>query len=160
MMVTLRLFNRWRVEGNPTNARLTTQDNQRLARPGMVLDSCRNVCAPRVFAARIGGAIRPAESANKSHFTAALQANCWQGDNLHPFDRFDGLLVHFLGRDKQRYCASALNDSLRYSQPRKEMASGPAASDGDERRGCCSARNWVEDGRWEMEYRRWKLEDG
>src|SRR6266567_5081402 len=57
MMVTLRLFNRWRVEGNPTNARLTTQDNQRLARPGIVLDSCRNVCAPRVFAARIGGAL-------------------------------------------------------------------------------------------------------
>src|SRR3954469_7224665 len=57
VMVIFRLFSRRAAESKPTNARLTTHDNHRFARPGIVLDSCRNVCAPHRLPARIGGAL-------------------------------------------------------------------------------------------------------
>src|SRR5438034_1283399 len=44
-------------EGKPTKARLTTRESQRLARPGIVFDSWRNVRAPQVLAASTGGAL-------------------------------------------------------------------------------------------------------
>ena len=57
VVVTLRDFNREPASGNPTNASSTNRDRKRLARPGMVLDSCRNVFAPQSLATRIGGAL-------------------------------------------------------------------------------------------------------
>src|SRR5262245_47979954 len=42
--------------GKPTKAWSTQRASQRLARPGMVLDSCRKVFAPSERAARTGGA--------------------------------------------------------------------------------------------------------
>src|SRR5262249_44315570 len=65
-------------DGKPTNARFTTHESQRLARPGIVFDSCRYVCAPKLLAARIGGALvnPPIASAaaggcERKHFRAA-----------------------------------------------------------------------------------------
>src|SRR6185295_17483753 len=52
--VTREFFRRLAADGNPTNARFTNRESQRFARPGIVLDSCKKVLAPHVFAARIG----------------------------------------------------------------------------------------------------------
>ena len=51
------VFNRAAASGKPTNAASTNRASRRLARPGMVLDSCRNVFAPESFAAKTGGAL-------------------------------------------------------------------------------------------------------
>src|SRR5437899_2299027 len=55
--VTARFLSRAAAEGNPTKACPTTHDSHRLARPGMVLDSCKKVGAPQARAAKIGGAL-------------------------------------------------------------------------------------------------------
>jgi hypothetical protein len=57
VIVIFRLFSRRAAESKPTNARFTTHDNQRFALPGIVLDSCKKVCAPHRLPARIGGAL-------------------------------------------------------------------------------------------------------
>src|SRR5208283_4837817 len=57
VMVTLRARRRAAADGKPTNASSTNRARKRLARPGMVLDSCRKVFAPKSFPTQIGGAL-------------------------------------------------------------------------------------------------------
>ena len=45
--------------GKPTKASSTQRASKRLARPGIVLDSCRKVFAPNFFAEKMGGALGP-----------------------------------------------------------------------------------------------------
>ena len=65
VVVTLRVFKRAAASGNPTNAPSTKRERKRLARPGMVLDSCRKVFVPEIFAGK--NRRRAGESAHGQH---------------------------------------------------------------------------------------------
>ena len=70
----------------------------------------------------------------KGKIISILQANCRKRENLHPAGGSHGLLVDFLGRNKQRNFAAALFQFPGDGETRKEMPARAAARDGDEGR--------------------------
>ena len=132
--------------------------------PGMVLDSCRNVRAPDLLAARIGEALvkPPIASAacggrawksflaarkermnprTKASSPPRVRPTAGRTQISMPETRLHGVLVHFLGRDGKHHQAAAPHQGFGHRQPGKEMPARAAASDGDPRCGLSCGRH-------------------